>query len=53
MLRDEEEEELEGLPLHLEAAAFATELKFAAIKAEVAKLIHGRWHGSLPEVAEV
>ena len=53
MFRDQQDEEFERLPLELEPAAFAAELKFAAIKAEVAELIDGKGHRFLPRVAEV
>ncbi len=53
MFGDQEDEEFERLPLKLEPAAFAAELKFAAMKAEVAELKDGKGTGPLPRVAEV
>ena len=41
---DQEDEKFERLPLKLEPAAFAAELKFAAIEAEVAELIDDKGH---------
>src|ERR1700722_5498889 len=42
---DQEDEKFEGLPLKLEPVAFAAELKFAAIEAEVAELVDDKGHG--------
>ena len=39
---DQEDEKFEWLPLKLESAAIAAELKFAAMEAEVAELIEGK-----------
>ena len=51
---DQEDEKFERLPLKLEPAAFAAELKFAAIEAEVAELIDDKGHCLPPgRVAEV
>jgi hypothetical protein len=50
---DQENEKFERLPLKLEPAAFAGELKFAAMQAELAKLIDGNGHLFPPEAAEV
>jgi hypothetical protein len=50
---DQEDEKFERLPLKLEPAAFATEFKFAAIKAEVAELIDDKGHSLPRSVAEV
>jgi hypothetical protein len=41
---DQEDEKFERLPLKLEPAAFAAELKFAAMEAEVAELIDDKGH---------
>ena len=46
---DQEDEKFERLPLELEPAAFAAELKFAAIEAEVAELIDDKGHGLPPQ----
>ncbi len=50
---DQEDEKFERLPLKLEPAAFAGELEFAAIEAEVGELIDGKGHGLPLSVAEV
>ena len=41
---DQEDEKFERLPLKLEPAAFAAELKLATIEAEVAELIDDKGH---------
>jgi hypothetical protein len=48
MFADQDDEKFERLSLKLEPAAFAAELKFAAIKAEVAELIDDKGHGRPP-----
>ncbi len=50
---DQEDEKFERLPLKLEPAAFAAELKFAAMEAEVAELIDDKGHCLPRSVAEV
>jgi hypothetical protein len=44
MLCDQQDKKLEWLPFELEPSAPAAELKFAAIKTEVAELIDGNRH---------
>ena len=46
---DQEDEKFERLPLKLEPAAFAAELKFAAMEAEVAELIDDKGHCLPPQ----
>jgi hypothetical protein len=46
---DQEDEKFERLPLKLEPAAFAAELKFAAIETEVAELIDDKGHRLPPQ----
>jgi hypothetical protein len=53
MLGDHEDEEFERLSLQLEPVAFAVELKFAAMKAEITESIDGKGHRFSPKVAEV
>jgi hypothetical protein len=53
MFPDHEDEEFERLPLEFEPAAFTGELKFAAMKAEVAESIDVNGHRFPPRVAEV
>ena len=50
---DQENEKFERLALKLDPAAFAAELKFAAIKAKVSESIDGKRQRSLPRAAEV
>jgi len=50
---DQEDEEFERLPLKLEPAAFAAELEFAAVQAEVAELIDDKRHLFSLRVGEV
>jgi hypothetical protein len=50
---DQEGEKFERLPLKFEPAASPGELKFPAIKGELAELIDGIRHPFPPEVAEV
>ena len=45
----QEDEKFERLPLKLEPAAIAAQLKFAAMKAEVAELIDDKWHHLPPQ----
>ena len=49
MFGDQQDEKFERLPLELEPAAFAAELKFAAIEAEVAELIDDKGHCLPPQ----
>ena len=49
VIADQEDEKFERLPLKLEPAAFAAELKFAAIEAEVAELIDDNGHCLPPQ----
>lgn len=44
MFGDQKDEEFEGFPFELDPAAVAAELKFAAMKAEVAESIDGKGH---------
>jgi hypothetical protein len=44
VLADEEDKKFERLSLQLQPAAFAAELKFAAVEAEVAELIDDKRH---------
>jgi hypothetical protein len=53
MFPDHEDEEFERLALEFEPATFAAELKFAAMKAEVAESIDVNGHRFPPERAEV
>ncbi len=50
---DQEDEKFERLPLKLEPAAFAAELRLATIEAEVAELIDDKGHCPPRSVAEV
>jgi hypothetical protein len=49
MFSDQKDEEFEGFSLELEPATVAGELKFAAMKAEVAESIDGKGHRFPPE----
>jgi hypothetical protein len=49
VIADQEDEKFERLPLKLEPAAFAAELKLAAMEAEVAELIDDNGHCLPPQ----